>query len=86
MRTFKQIIGFPIIIVIQIYALYVTYKIVQDSDMSDLMGLENEKDLKKHLDPHLTEFYEKNKIILILFCVLIWLCILKFILKFIFGF
>ena len=82
MRTFKQIIGFPIMIIIHIYSLYVTYKIVQDSDMSDLMEIENEKDLQKHLDPYLTEFYEKNKIILILFCVLIWLCILKFI----FGF
>ena len=48
MRTFKQIIGFPIMIIIHIYSLYVTYKIVQDSDMSDLMEIQNEKDLQKY--------------------------------------
>lgn len=79
MRIIKQILGFPIMIIIFFYSLYVAYMIVKNSDPADLVNIDSAEDLDKHIEPHMVRFYEANKIWLHLINGICWFILLKLI-------
>lgn len=79
MRTVKRILWFSIVIIMFIYSLYVTYMIVKNSDLADLVNIDSAEDFDKHLEPHMVRFYETNKIWLHLINGVCWFILLKLI-------
>ena len=68
---------FPIILPIMlIYSLYVTKKIVDESDPTDLMSIEDENELWSHIEPHLDAFYEKHKALLYGLSTIFWILLI----------
>jgi hypothetical protein len=81
MRFIRFLISLPAQPIILIYKLYVTYKIVQDTDPFVLSEIETDEQLEKILEPFLNKFITTYRNHLHLFCAVFW-CFIIFLLMF----
>jgi hypothetical protein len=65
--------------VMLVYSLYVTKKIVEESDPTELMSLEDENELWSHIGPHLDSFYLKYQSLMYGVTTVFWILLYYFI-------
>jgi hypothetical protein len=69
---------FPILPIFIFHMIYVIWSIVQNTDLVDLDKIKTEKDLDKHVRPHVESFYERYKIPLHILNAILWYVFIKY--------